>query len=67
MKNASHVVCLSRRKDGEGQDGERSGFGAIRRLVAVMLGVRDLLDIQVEMSRWQWILSFRMEGRQARE
>ena len=30
-----------------------------------MLGLTDLVDIQVELSRRQWVLNFRLEGRQA--
>lgn len=47
--------------------GRGAGLEAVRRLAAVMLGLMDLLDIQVELSRRQWVLNFRLEGRQAGE
>lgn len=50
-----------------GPVGRGAGLEAVRRLAAVMLGLMDLLDIQVELSRRQWVLNFRLEGRQAGE
>ena len=47
--------------------GRGAGLEAVRRLAAVMLGLMDLLDIQMELSHRQWVLNFRLEGRQAGE
>lgn len=55
------------KEEWRGPVGKGADLEAIRRLAAVMLGLTDLLDIQVELSRRQWVLNFRLEGRQSRE
>lgn len=55
------------KEEWRGPVGRGADLEAIRRLAAVMLGLTDLLDIQVELSRRQWVLNFRLEGRQSRE
>ena len=55
------------KEEWRGPVGRGADLEAMRRLAAVMLGLTDLLDIQVELSRRQWVLNFRLEGRQSRE